>query len=793
MVNVDMKISPMKSIPLVIFIITLCFAPLAFGSVEVWSITAVEALVFIVSFTFLLANAKENNGRMVNIPGLLPLILLLCWMIIQIIPLPVFLVKVLSPQSFHAYKPLLDVLGTDVWIPLTVNQKATTTELLRFVTYAVFYIFAIQLLTSGERLRRVVTSVVGLGVVVSFVAILQSFTSPGEFYWFRQVPVNAESFGPWINRSQYCGFIGMVFPLALALFLFYSPNVSSEDSLRSKIVTFFTMPNGNMYLLLTFGVGIMFASVFLSLSRGGVLSLIVASLTFLMLFSLRNRKRSRLFILATACFLVLVVGWFGIGPLLERFDNLLLEAGAATTGRYGRLFVWLDTLNIIRDFPLTGSGFATFLNIYPSYRTVSGTGKFEHAHNDYLELLSDGGVIGFGLVAWFVIVIVLHGWHQIWRRRDNFAVFVSIGALSGIIALLTHSITDFNMHNMAVGLYFFFICALLVSAGNTRFHYSSHSTLLPKASSAGKYTFFLLSLLLLSGVIAIKGGDIVASRSYGQVKDVYLSKYLAKEKLEEVAVATRKAAQLDPLDSLYPAVLGSIAEYQGNPHKSLAYFLQAARRSPMEGVFLHQIGVAITSSDRALAGELMELGYRRTIDKDNLLLGWAEWLLWQGERQQGIAVLQQGIAENNILVNLATTLFYKYSFSQEEITQILPDSLTAWVDYAFFLKLMGEVETSQYYFMKSLDFLETSAVSEAHYFQRLHHFLKQQQDERALYILRKGIELLPDSPELHVTLGDHYMQEGIYYRAREEYEQALILQPGNEGIYMRLEKVRVRE
>ena len=132
-----------------------------------------------------------------------------------------------------------------------------------------------------------------------------------------------------------------------------------------------------------------------------------------------------------------------------------------------------------------GGGFGTFVDLYPSYKTLTTNLVFDIAHNDYLELAANGGLIGFILAAWFCATVLLHGWRKVLVRRDRLAVLVGIGAIVSICALLMHSVVDFNLQNGAVGLYFFFVCGLLVAVVNHRYEHYQEESLLPEMSGAG--------------------------------------------------------------------------------------------------------------------------------------------------------------------------------------------------------------------------------------------------------------------------------------------------------------------
>ena len=97
------------------------------------------------------------------------------------------------------------------------------------------------------------------------------------------------------------------------------------------------------------------------------------------------------------------------------------------------------------------------------------------------------------------------------------------------------------------------------------------------------------------------------------------------------------------------------------------------------------------------------------------------------------------------------------------------------------------MEEAEYYRRHALDFIDMEETIKPWYFLQLYSFYqKQKQTDKAIDVLRKGIEQLPDHAPFHLYLGDYYKQQNIPYRAKEEYEQARILEPANESILKRL-------
>jgi tetratricopeptide (TPR) repeat protein len=780
----------MKKIPYVLFICTLIFAPLAFGTVEQWSMLTVEVLVSLAITVYCIQHIR-TSGKFHHVPGVIPLLLFIGWMIFQIVPLPVILVKIFSPATYQVYKPISDMLEGNRWMPLTVYQKGSVQECLRIVSYILFYILTIQLLSGAERLKQTVKICSWLAVGVAVLAILQKFSSPTRIYWFRLAPPDSTPIGPWINHSQYCGYIEMISPVVLALSLYYRPVIDTTESLRTRIVTFLTMTGGNLHIFLGIGIMVLASSVFISMSRGGIIAFTFSLLFFFIILRKRQPRYSNLFFAGiAACLIFSIAYWVGWGTIFERFGYTFTAGGV----KFDRLPIWQNSLQIFKDFWFAGSGFGTFINIFPDYKTITDSYVYDHAHNDYIELLTDGGIVGFVLVAWFVATVSRDGWRMIGRRRDRYSILISIGALSGILAMLIHSISDFNMHNGADGLYFFFLCGLLVSAGNTRLQYQTESTLLPKMSSPSNTLILVAVFLFFSAVIVVQGGSVVASWKYRGVKDIYLSRQLADTYLQQISTTIKQAARLDPFEGMYSFLLGDVERFLGHSDKALEYYVQAGKKEPLEGAFLQRIGLMLPKDHQQFAEVLMEKGASRTLKKDDLMLSRAEWLLGVGQRGKAIEVLRNGLIQNTNLATVVIPLLQSASFTREETAAVLPASVDAWMQYGSFLEKMGNLEEAGYFLSHAFDFLEGESNIRTSWFAHLYLFYtKQKEDEKALQVLRLGIAKIPDYAPFHIWLGDYYAKEGILYRAKEEYQQALLLEPKNESVRKKIEKITKNE
>jgi O-antigen ligase/tetratricopeptide (TPR) repeat protein len=774
----------MRALSFFLFIFTLVFAPLAFGSVETWSIAIVESLIFLTALTYFFRIFRPGES-ILQTPGILPLSLLLLWMFLQLIPLPPELVKLIAPAIHQTYAPILELNGNNHWIPLTVNQKSSLLEWIRITSYAVFYILTVQLLGRSEALTKTVKIIAWLAIGIAFLAIIQRFTSPKEIYWFRPTPSYA-AVGPWVYQSHYAGFMELVFPLPLALFFYYRPTFIYQQNIRSRVVSLFSAPGSNLHFFHGFGVILILASVFIALSRGGIIAINLGLFFFLLLLAVKRAKSGSILPLVIIGSILLAVTWLGWDPILAKFNITLTETGGINDGR---LQIWQDCVPIIRNFFFTGTGFGTFIHVFPQYSTIPSTVIFDHAHNDYIELFTDGGIIGFFLAAWFVLTILFHGFRKLNRRRDHYSILVIIAGLTAIFSLLLHSVTDFNMHNGANGLYFFFLCGLLISAGNTRLQYHTRPTLLPPVSLQWRWmSVAAFPMLLLT--VTFQGGIYMANNLYQQISRIYLNPLLSEQTQQKLLTDINKAISLDPLEGSYPYYKGDLLFALKQREPAFANYLQAANKDPLEGVYLQRLGMFLTSTDIDKASYLMATGYTRSLRKEKLIFTWTEWLQRMNRKEEAITALRQGLSQFPQLAPKFFSQLQISQFSRKEIETILPKKVDIWIQYGKFKEDIGQMEEAEYYRSHALDFIDTEESVKPEYFLQLYSFYQQQKRiDEALAVLRQGIERLPDYAPFHLYLGDYYMQQNIPYRAKEEYEQARILEPTNESTLKRLQSL----
>jgi O-antigen ligase len=122
-----------------------------------------------------------------------------------------------------------------------------------------------------------------------------------------------------------------------------------------------------------------------------------------------------------------------------------------------------DSLRMFTQRPVWGWGLGTFPTVYPAYRTFYTNLFINEAHNDYAQLLVETGLLGFGLMMWFLVRLFQHGLPTSRRWEFRWDGAVSLAALLGCTGILFHSFVDFNLQIPANAAMFYVLCALAAS------------------------------------------------------------------------------------------------------------------------------------------------------------------------------------------------------------------------------------------------------------------------------------------------------------------------------------------
>ncbi|VVS95310.1 O-antigen ligase family protein [Desulfoluna spongiiphila] len=767
----------MLYISYLIFLFLLIFSPLSFGARDPWALAALElgCLLGVLLYLF----AHKGTKTVYRVPGLLPLGLFVGWLLFQAVPLPVALVKCVSPATHAIYQGNLGSFGELKWIPFSVEPGKTLAECVRFSAYLLLYSLTVQLLSDRKKLKKTVLAVAGFTGVMAVYAIVETLFTNGKIYGFYSGPVNNTHVGPYVYHNHYSGFMGMVLPMVLGLYLYYRPQVR-YGSWRERVVEFWNGAASHLHLLLGFTAVLMGTSVFLSLSRGGIISLCLSMICLIGFFSLRKgSSRRKRFVSLSVLLILLSVSWFGWEPIVERFDRAFTEDGELTNGRFT---IWGDAYGMVNDFFLTGSGLGSFGAMYPSYRSLPGQKSVGHAHSDYIELLACGGVVGCLLVAWFVVALFRATWVRYRNRRDSYAQCLYLGSISGILAIFFHSVVDFNFYSNANGLIFFFMCGLAVAASHTRLR-GRQDTFLRESTPGHKRAAWAVTVLFIGAVVLHQGGSLWASVLFARVDGTVVSSDTSIEESSHVVENLKRAIFFAPLEPAYPFALSRIFAFYGKAAASEDLLIKALRLCPVDSTVLQYTARYMCKKNQAdLGRHYFERAIAHDVANPERLKMFAGWLLGRGETDEAATHLRQAMLLDASRQNIkgCISLLLYHGVSKEAVYAMLPERIYPRFVFADTMRAFGDRELARYVTVRSLDYLETEdAVRPWHFTKVYWTHMKEKDYNMALSVLQKASQYFPDHAKIRLLTGDTYAKMGIPYRAIEEYERVLIVDPDN--------------
>lgn len=421
--------------------VAIILSALAYGTVHYWALAvfflgAVSMLILWLADGWTLGTLRISRNVLQ-----LPLLGMILLGLVQLLPLR-------SPDSVGISSlPLVKSLSLDPY--------STRLILVQVVALLIYFAASLVFIDTPKRLRLIVRTITIFGFLLAIFGLTQSFTT-SKVYWIRELP-QSQPFGPFINRHHFAGYMELA--LALPLGLLFSGALEKEKR-----------------FIYIFAVGLMSVALIMTNSRGGLISL-GAEIVFLVAVTGFRRRHTRRksaekksdikgAAIRAGLALTLIVAVLGSVALLGGENGLSRLLGSINTDdpTTGRTHFWSVTVDIIKNHPILGIGLGAYSVVYTGYDSRNGLFRLEQAHNDYLQVLSDGGIVGAVLGLFFVVSLFRMGFARR-QSQDPFRRGVANGALAGCFAVLVHSFFDFTLHTPSNALLFLILAALATMNG----------------------------------------------------------------------------------------------------------------------------------------------------------------------------------------------------------------------------------------------------------------------------------------------------------------------------------------
>ena len=395
-------------------IILIALTPIPYGTVEPWwkaaFVCAVFAICILALIESLITGRIEIHGRSV----LLPMLALSALAFLQTLSLGA-----------------RTEANLQVWNAISADPYQTRFFALQILALTAFLALLYRYASTERRVRVLVYTVLAIAVASAVFGILRQSTQQQTGFLLPLLKQN-QGYGQFINKNHFAYLMEMAFGLGLGIIL-------GGGVKRDRMMIY-------LALLLPIWTALVLAN-----SRGGVLAMIAQIVVAVLLFTSVQRV-THSFALRAVLLVVLVIGialgtiWVGGDRLATNFENASSELTSDTLRQgVSRNEIWRATLKMFAAHPILGVGLGGYWIGITAYHDASGLMTPQEAHNDYLELLSSGGVIGFALGIWFILAVFS-------RARQNliedvgYMRAVRLGAILGIVGVAAHSLVDFGLH-----------------------------------------------------------------------------------------------------------------------------------------------------------------------------------------------------------------------------------------------------------------------------------------------------------------------------------------------------------
>lgn len=447
-------------------LVTVFILPWPHGGEIVWQYLLFCISIFGLATIYFINTAKQNNinrpfSALTNIKT--PLVILGVWLlyqVIQVIPLPINLSNIAEQN-----------LNSTNWQTISIAPNITLIEILKHTSYITVFVLALLLLNTKQRILILANTLFIGSAIIALYSLVNHYTH-GAFDLVSSIPPWTISWeraahGTFSYQNHYASFLTLTIPLGFGLIYANLKNNNKQVGSNNwgKLIDLVSSING-LYLLCLF---IMFTALFKTASRGGNSIFVISmAITFVCVLLQQNKSKKE----KTKHLLLLVLSLLTIGTALIASgitDSLTKRLESQGYNPNGRDLMHKTALAIIQERPLVGAGAGTYPALQHKFKSplLGNSAMSKRAHNDYLELLSNQGVIGFSLLAMptlWLYWLLFKGLRKTRSRRSANVNGLQIASFCSVTAILLHSLADFNFHLPVNAVYFYLVLAIGIQA-----------------------------------------------------------------------------------------------------------------------------------------------------------------------------------------------------------------------------------------------------------------------------------------------------------------------------------------
>jgi O-antigen ligase len=379
----------------------------------------------------------------------------------QLVPLPL---AFLPTVSAHALDVLgqLDVTvanGTAAAHAISIRPSSTVTAAMLFAAFSLA-VLGSACLVSIRGPRGLAQALTVVGALLALAAIVQRPVFGAKIYgfWMPQ-SVGAVPFGPFVNKNHFAGWMLMALPVTIGLLCAGVARgmQGTRPAWRARIL-WFASPAASRMVLLAAAAALMALSLVMTMSRAGIAAFMLATTATSLVVLRRQRTKARKTVVLAylATVVVAAFAWVGTDAIVMQF------ASADWSEINGRRGLWSDALAIASRFPLTGTGLNTYGAATLFYQEHDLALHYNEAHNDYLQLLAEGGAL-LMVPALLCAGVFVHLVRSRFRdERSTTSYWLRVGAVTGIAAIALQETVEFSLQMPGNAALFSVLCGMAI-------------------------------------------------------------------------------------------------------------------------------------------------------------------------------------------------------------------------------------------------------------------------------------------------------------------------------------------
>lgn len=334
------------------------------------------------------------------------------------------------------------------WDVISADPYQTRFFVLQILALAVFLALLYRYAADEANIWILIHVVIGVAVASAIFGMLRQTAQPNDAFVLPLLKPG-RGYGQFINKNHFAYLMEMAFGLGIGVIL-------ARGVRPDRIM---------LYIALLFPIWI---ALVLSNSRGGILAML-AQVLIATLWFVRPRAGVRMALLAGIILAVLLgTLWVGGDKLAANIESATTHfSDDSTNDGASRNEIWRATLKMFAAHPIAGVGLGGYWIAITAFHDASGNLTPQEAHNEYLELLSSGGVIGLAIGVWFAVMVIRRIKLVLDHDRSHIRA-VRFGAILAIAGVVVHSLVDFGLHVMSNAVIFMVLIAIATVSINKK-------------------------------------------------------------------------------------------------------------------------------------------------------------------------------------------------------------------------------------------------------------------------------------------------------------------------------------